>query len=166
MSRKNFVRFNRESISQDEYDALKKSVMGNEPVVKVVPITAIQILEDSIALGYIKVHGKPALVERSFFYDFGRIINVGKRLAQSLAGGRRADDDKTRSQKFLAALMQQCAAFQSNRGRQGVRQVTLIGNPKTGSITKSTTTILETKTGSTSKRFATNSTPHPNSKTP
>ena len=67
---------NSKPLSQDEFQAKKQEALQNEPVARQVPLSSIELTDNSYKDGVVKVGGKTVSASKDFFAKLGGILHI------------------------------------------------------------------------------------------
>lgn len=121
---------NSKPLSQDEFQAKKAEALQNEPIAKSVRLNQIEMTDDSLAAGVVKIAGKTISANTGFFKGLGKILNISDGLRRDLTGGK---DAKKEQSALFSKMVETLKLLKSSKNGGG--EVTIIGNPTDGSLT-------------------------------
>lgn len=132
---------NSKPISQDEFQAKKKEALQNEPVARQVPLTSIELSDDSYSKGVVKVDGKTVSATNDFFRKLGGILHISDAMRRDLTndgarkdgGGKKIKSDGVDDSGLFGKMVEAMKTLKT--AKNGGGNVTIIGNPTTGELT-------------------------------
>ena len=112
-------------LGNSEFNNIRQELSGRDPLIKRIKLRDIQIDDQSIANGIVRIGGHNVPVSRSFFNRLGQVVNLNISLLNRMA----KNDDNSIQIKLLEAVK----AYAESR--DGGKDFLLIGDPAKHQIT-------------------------------
>lgn len=111
-------------VSQEQFDRLREQLASSECATKAVPLSAIQLDDNSLVKGEIQVNGHPIRVGSGFFQRFAGLLKVNQSLTREMI--------KNEDGKLAVSMMNGLKDYRQSRG--GNAEVMLIANSNTKEV--------------------------------
>ena len=112
-------------LTHDEFQNIREELRGNDPVIKRIKLSDIELTDKSLERCIIKLHGHEVPVARSFFARLGQVVSLNVALLNRMT----KNEDKAVQIKLLEAVK----AYSETRN--GDKEFLLIGDPGKHQIT-------------------------------
>lgn len=108
-------------IDTQEFSRLKTELVNNDVITKQITLDKIDVTEDGIKNGYIRVEGSVLSVGPGFFQKMAKLINVNTKLASSFI--------KNDDQALYAILIKAIKQYKTIKGSASMDKYLLIADP-------------------------------------
>ena len=113
-------------ITQAQFDAAKRDAAGNNPLIKRVRLSDIELSDKAIEQGAIHLDGSRIPVSKKFFNSLAQSVNLNQALINKMG----KNEDKDVQIKLLKAVKQY------SETREGAKEFLLIGDQDTKEVTR------------------------------
>lgn len=121
---------NSKRLSQEEFQAKRDEALSNEPIARNIPLSAIELTENSYDDRVAVIDGRKVAVDTQFFTDLSKVLHISGGMKKDLVGGKDSNKD---GGKLFSKMVETMKIVRNSRDGGGT--VTIIGSPKDGTIT-------------------------------